>query len=73
MKWGKARKKPVVVEFREVWSGGESIETREGILKAYPVSDFIIRGVEGEEYPIKKDIFFKTYDVIQDPNQKVSK
>jgi len=79
MKWGKARKKPVVVEFREVeplvhiktkmpekkevW--GETIETREGILFAYPDQDYIIRGVEGELYPIKKEIFDKTYDVVE--------
>jgi len=37
---------------------------REIIVGEYG-KDFIIRGVEGEFYPIKKDIFYKTYDVIE--------
>jgi hypothetical protein len=66
--WKKARKKPVVVLFREVISKQEQIETleskgHEGILTAHAEQDFIIRGVNGEEYPIKKDIFYKTYEV----------
>lgn len=80
IKWGKARKKPVVVEFREVqpkqsFSGsteilnpkkGETIETREGKLIAIAGEDYIIRGVEGEIYPINKEIFFKTYEILED-------
>ena len=69
MTWGKARKKPVMVEFREVQpqttGGAEYIQTREGTICGYVDKDFIIRGVEGELYPIKKDIFYKTYDVTQ--------
>lgn len=38
--------------------------------------DYIIRGVEGEIYPCKPDIFEKTYDVASqqsqlDDNQKI--
>ena len=65
--WKKARKKPVVVEFREV-ERKEIINTREGQQTAFPQQDFIIKGVEGEEYPIKKDIFEKTYDVMKNEN-----
>lgn len=76
MTWGKARKKPVVVEFREVVPNGSSfrysepfpaeiIKTREGEIVGFPDEDFIIRGVEGELYPIKKEIFYKTYDVVE--------
>jgi hypothetical protein len=61
--WQKCRKKPVVVEFREV-TETETIETREGTVKAYP-GDKIIRGVEGEVYPIGADIFEDTYQVIE--------
>jgi len=43
---------------------GETINTREGTLIAIVGQDFIIRGVEGELYPIKKDIFYKTYEVL---------
>jgi len=37
------------------------IETLEGAMTA-SVGDFIIRGVEGEFYPCKPDIFEKTYE-----------
>lgn len=76
--WKQARKKPVVVQFREVkeievsmatdgiprmvW--GEWTTTREGKLFAVANMDLIIKGVDGETYPIKKDIFAKTYDII---------
>jgi len=64
--WRKARKKPVIVEFREVKGEVEKIWTREGMIYAFPETDFIIRGVEGEVYPIKKEIFYKTYEIIED-------
>lgn len=38
-----------------------SIETLEGVMKAN-VGDYIIKGVNGEFYPCKQDIFEKTYD-----------
>lgn len=44
---------------------GETIETREGKLIAVAGEDFIIRGVEGEIYPISKEIFYKTYEVLE--------
>jgi len=66
IKWRKARKKPVIVEFREVHGKMEIIPTREGNLFAVKGRDYIIRGVEGEIYPIAKDIFEKTYEVIED-------
>ena len=37
------------------------IRTLEGIMDANP-NDFIIKGVNGEFYPCKPDIFEKTYD-----------
>lgn len=63
-KWKKARKRPVMIEFREVEGAVETIKTREGTLKAYSGEDFIIKGVKGEVYPIKKEIFHETYEVI---------
>lgn len=62
--WRKARKKPVEIQFREVEGAYEVIQTREGQLIAYKEKDLIIRGVDGELYPIKKDIFAKTYEVL---------
>lgn len=39
------------------------IETLEGIMKA-SVGDYIIKGVNGEFYPCKPDIFEKTYEKV---------
>lgn len=64
MKWRKARKKPVIIKFREV-NGVELIKTKEGTLRA-DTTDYIIRGVEGEIYPIDKKIFHKTYEIIEE-------
>lgn len=80
LEWKKARKKPIVIEFREPEPNvvflqndltgekvkGEIVHTREGRLEARIGRDFIIRGIEGELYPIDKQIFFKTYEVIDD-------
>jgi len=41
-----------------------TIKTLEGNHKAMP-GDFIIKGIEGEFYPCKPDIFEKTYDKIE--------
>jgi hypothetical protein len=39
------------------------IPTLEGVMKA-SLNDFVIRGVSGEFYPCKPDIFAKTYDLM---------
>ena len=39
------------------------IHTLEGDMEA-PIGDYIIKGVNGEFYPCKSDIFVKTYDEI---------
>jgi hypothetical protein len=64
--WRKARKKAVVVEFREVAGEVEIIHTLEGDLEAHREKSFIIRGVNGECYPIDKEIFAKTYEVVEE-------
>lgn len=55
-------------EYRNSASGapfGEVIEikTLEGIMLAVP-GDFIIKGVKGEFYPCKPDIFEATYEPV---------
>lgn len=42
-------------------SGPLFIPTLEGVMEAKP-GDWIIRGVKGEVYPCKPDIFTATYD-----------
>ena len=39
------------------------IETLEGVEKIYP-GEYLIRGLEGEYYPVKKINFEKVYDII---------
>lgn len=58
------------------WCGGQTvnesvdgcasveIETLEGTMTASP-GDFIIKGVNGEFYPCKSDIFEKTYEIVE--------
>lgn len=41
------------------------IKTLEGTMLA-SVGDYIIKGVNGEYYPCKPDIFEKTYDIVND-------
>lgn len=49
------------VEATVIGHGVMSIKTLEGIL--YPaIGDWIIKGVKGEFYPCKPDIFAATYD-----------
>ena len=41
-----------------------SIDTLEGIMKA-SINDYIIKGINNEFYPIKSEIFFKTYEKVE--------
>ena len=77
----KYRKKPVVIdaiqytdnlealkftgEAAYIHSGHLYIETLEGTMKAIP-RDYIIKGVAGEFYPCKPDIFEATYEKVDD-------
>jgi hypothetical protein len=45
---------------------GLAIETLEGTMIASP-GDWIIRGVKGEFYPCKPDIFAATYEPVDGP------
>ena len=49
------------------WWGqtGPIIETLEGELHT-SVGDWIIKGVNGEFYPCKPDIFEKTYELVEE-------
>jgi hypothetical protein len=50
----------------EAVSDGLIIKTLEGTMKA-SIGDFIIKGVNGEFYPCKPDIFEKTYEKVGSP------
>jgi hypothetical protein len=69
--WKKATKKPVTIEYREptpntelIGLKYEAIKTLEGTVCAFPGKDFVIKGVKGELYPIKKEIFAETYEIV---------
>lgn len=63
-KMKKYRKKPIVIDAYQT-DVTLDIETLEGIMRAN-VGDYIITGVNGEQYPCKQDIFKKTYEEITD-------
>ena len=58
--WMPCVKLPITVHVRKQRPGEMHISTREGIT---PVKsdDLIMRGVEGEEYPIGRELFNRTY------------
>lgn len=58
----KYRKKPVTVEAFQT-DKALTIDTLEGQMHA-SVGDYIITGVNGEQYPCKPDIFEKTYEKV---------
>lgn len=41
------------------------IKTLEGQINA-SIGDYIIKGIQGEFYPCKPDIFKKTYDILEE-------
>lgn len=76
------RKKPVVIEAMQLTSGTQArtamwchgvptpggevvIGTLEGAMTANP-GDWVIKGVKGEFYPCKPDIFEATYEPVRE-------
>jgi hypothetical protein len=47
-----------------------AIETLEGVMRA-SVGDWIIRGVQGEFYPCKPDVFEATYEPANPQNESI--
>lgn len=60
--WFEVKKKPVVVQARKVESELK-VETLEGVTEAYE-GDYVIKGVDGEKYPIRSSKFFEKYEII---------
>ncbi len=65
----KFKKKPVVIEAYQT-KEEKIIHTLEGDMKA-SVGDYIITGVNGEQYPCKPDIFEKTYETVKDDGMTI--
>ncbi len=58
--WAECVKLPIVVHVRKQRDGETHISTREGITPVLS-DDLIMRGVAGEEYPIGRELFERTY------------
>lgn len=55
------RKRPLVIEANQWFCSTPLIlHTPEGNIKTSP-GDWIITGINGEQYPCKPDVFYKTY------------
>jgi hypothetical protein len=65
----KYRKKPVVVEASRL-TVVTLVHTLEGTMQGN-VGDWLITGIEGEQYPCRADIFEKTYEpVVEDEEEE---
>lgn len=60
----KYRKKPVEIEAVQI-KNKMTVETLEGTMTGNP-GDWLITGVNGEQYFCKDDIFHKTYEPVND-------
>lgn len=67
--WTACIKLPMVVHVRSQRPGEAHVSTREGITPVKP-DDLIMRGVSGEEYPIGREIFERTYRLGDAPPQR---
>lgn len=55
----------VHIEQRDEYQTSADILTLEGMMHAN-FGDYIIRGIKGEIYPCKPDIFEATYEIVKD-------
>ena len=55
----------ILVDEDNFFNFGMIIKTLEGDMKATP-GDYIIKGVQGEFYPCKPDIFEQTYEKVDE-------
>lgn len=55
---------PVRVDYTDLDNPVLKIETLEGLMEASK-GDYIIKGVQGEFYPCKPDIFAETYEELE--------
>ena len=63
------RKLPVVIRAVQIFNTFE-VDTLEGMHTGSP-GDFLIEGVHGELYPCKPDIFAETYELVDNPFEKI--
>ena len=62
----RVRKKPIVVHATQLnFEEGFEVTTMEGRLRGKP-GDYLLIGVKGEKYPVDREIFEATYDLLED-------
>lgn len=61
--WGIEAFENNIIKYNSYDNGKLAIETLEGTMFA-DIGDYIIKGVNGELYPCKPDIFRKTYELV---------
>lgn len=64
MEWKKYKKKPVVVEAAQL-EEVTYIQTLEGRMRG-EIGDYLVKGVQGELYPVKPSIFAQTYELAEE-------
>ena len=70
IEWKDCWKKPVKIQYKEITETIE-IETREGKIYGYAGKDVLLKGIRGEIYPCKIDIFKDTYTTIKPKLEEV--
>lgn len=58
------RKKPITVHAAQM-DEDFAVETLEGVMNGKK-GDYLMRGAQGEFYPVKKEIFEATYDWVNE-------
>ena len=67
----RVRKKPVIVHATQLnFPEGFEVTTKEGKLRGKP-GDYLLIGVKGEKYPVDREIFEETYDVVEQVRSRV--
>jgi hypothetical protein len=64
IEWTKGSKTPASMDINADGKRQLSIATLEGAHWVDP-GDFVIKGIAGEFYPCKPEIFYQTYDVVE--------
>ncbi len=68
--FNKYKKKPVVVDAIKI-GVPFMVETRDGTMRGN-ADDWLIRGIAGELYPCKPDIFEKTYEPTEETARMIA-
>jgi len=60
----KYRKKPIIIEATQK-KHVFTVNTMEGTMIG-KAGDFLITGINGEQYPCDKEIFMQTYEIVKE-------